>query len=327
VKKHLSTVLKFTLSLGLGLAIVWFTFSRLTDDEMRFMRSAFANANYWWLILAAFINTISNFFRAERWRMLLKPLGYTPSFVNTFLSVIVMYFANLLFPRLGEVMRCGILTRYEKIPVDKSIGTMVTERLVDVLTLPIIIGILLFVEKDRFYEALSGTQAITKNFSNNPLYSYILYGIVALLIIFVLYKIITDKFWIGKIQHFIIGIFQGLKSILKTESPLLFIFYSIMIWVCFFLAGYVSLFALPETSEAGPWAALAMLFFGAIAYTAVQGGVGAYPLVAAKLLLVYGVAETIGLSFGWLTWTVQTGLVIIGGLFSLLVLTLINKEA
>ena len=327
MKKHLSTLLKFTISLGLGLVIVWFTFSRLTSEEMRLMRSAFANANYWWLILGAFINFTSNYFRTERWRMLLKPLGYTPSFINTFLSVIVMYFANLLFPRLGEVMRCGILTRYEKIPVDKSIGTMVTERLVDVLTLPIIIGILLLVEKDRFYEALSGTQAITKNFSNNPLYSYFLYGIVGLLIIFVLYKNITDKFWIGRIQQFIIGIFQGLKSILKTENPLLFIFHSVMIWVCFFVAGYVSLFALPETSDVGPWAALALMFFGALAYTAVQGGVGAYPLVAAKLLLVYGVAETIGLSYGWLSWTVQTGLVIIGGLLSLLILTLINKEA
>jgi glycosyltransferase 2 family protein len=327
VKKHLSTALKFSLSLGLGLAIVWFTFSKLTDEEMRLMRSAFANANYWWLILGSLLNLVSNIFRTQRWRMLLKPLGYKPSFVNTFFSVIVMYFANLLFPRLGEVMRCGILTRYEKIPVDKSIGTMVTERLVDVLTLPIIIGILLLVEKDRFYEALSGTQAITKNFSNNPLYSYILYSIIGLLIVFILYKVITDKFWIPKIQQFIKGIFQGLQSILKTESPLLFLFYSAMIWVCFFLAGYVSFFALPETSEAGPWAALALLFFGAIAFTAVQGGVGAYPLVAAKLLVVYGVAETIGLSFGWLAWTVQTGLVIIGGLLSLLILSIINKEA
>ncbi len=304
---------------------------------MRLMRSAFANANYWWLILGSFLNLVSNVFRTQRWRMLLKPLGYKPSFVNTFFSVIVMYFANLLFPRLGEVMRCGILTRYEKIPVDKSIGTMVTERLVDVLTLPIIIGILLLVEKDRFYEIKRNTEAGIKDllekgqgaeasqFSNYI--QYFFSSILFLLIAYIIYKVITDKFWIPKIQQFIKGIFQGLQSILKTESPMLFLFYTFMIWVCFFLAGYVSFFALPETSEAGPWAALALLFFGAIAFTAVQGGVGAYPLVAAKLLVVYGVAETIGLSFGWLAWTVQTGLVIIGGLLSLLILSIINKEA
>ena len=326
MKKHLSTALKFIISLGLGVAIVWFTFSKLSDEEWLLMRKAFTEANYWWLLLGGLLNLVSNIFRAERWRMLLHPLGYKPSFANTFFAVISMYFANLLFPRLGEVMRCGILTRYEKIPVDKSIGTMVTERLVDVLTLPIIIGLLLLAEKDRFYEALSGTQAITKGFSNNPVYSYIFYGILGLFAAFVLYKVITDKFWIPKIQQFIKGIFQGLQSILKTKSPAMFLFHSAMIWVCFSLAGYVSFFTLPETSEAGPWAAVALLFFGAIAYTAVQGGVGAYPLVAAKLLAVYGIAETIGLSFGWLAWTVQTGLVIIGGLLSLLILFLTNKE-
>jgi hypothetical protein len=180
LNKNIGTALKFIISLGVGIGIVWFTFSKLTVAEKDIMRNAFANANYSWLLLGAAFNLISNYFRTERWRMLLKPLGYTPGFANTFFSVIVMYFANLLFPRLGEVMRCGILRRYEKIPVDKSIGTMVTERIVDVLTLPLIIGILIIAEKDKFYQSLSNTQAITKQFSNSPVYSYILYAILGL---------------------------------------------------------------------------------------------------------------------------------------------------
>lgn len=326
VKKNIGTALKFILSLGVGIGIVWFTFSKLTAAEKDIMRNAFANANYSWLLLGAAINLISNYFRTERWRMLLKPLGYTPGFANTFFSVMVMYFANLLFPRLGEVMRCGILRRYEKIPVDKSIGTMVTERIVDVLTLPLIIGILIIAEKDKFYQSLSNTQAITKQFSNSPIYSYILYAILGMLALFVTYKVVIDKQWIGRIKTFLLGIFIGLKSILNTENPVKFIAYSLIIWVCYFLAGYVSFLALPETSQLSPWAGLGVVFFGALAFVAVQGGVGVYPLVVAKFLLVYGIAESIGLSFGWLAWTFQTGLVIFGGIISLIILSIINKS-
>ena len=122
------------------------------------------------------------------------------------------------------------------------------------------------------------------------------------------------------------GIFIGLKSILKTENPVKFIAYSLIIWVCYFLSGYVSFLALPETSQLSPWAGLGVVFFGALAFVAVQGGVGVYPLVVAKFLLVYGIAESIGLSFGWLAWTFQTGLVIFGGIISLIILSIINKS-
>jgi len=326
LKKHLGTTIKFALSLGVGLLIVWFTFSRLTDEERNMMRTSFANANYWWLFAGSFFNLLSNYFRAQRWRMLLKPLGYVPGFINTFLSIIVMYFANLLFPRLGEIMRCGILTKYEKIPVDKSIGTMVTERIVDVIMLFVLGGLLLMVEKDRFYESLSVTQEITKNFNNSPVYSYILYGLIGMVAVFIIYKLISDKGWIHRIVEFVMGVFSGLKSILKTENPLLFIFHSIAIWVFYVGSAYISFWALPETSSLGFVAAMGVTFFGGFAYAAVQGGVGAYPLVVAKFLLVFTVLESIGLSLGWLIWTVQTGLVIVGGLLSLLILSIINKK-
>lgn len=326
MKKHIGTTIKFALSLGVGLLIVWFTFSRLTDEEMHMMRQAFASANYWWLILGGVFNLASNYFRAERWRMLLKPLGYNPSFSNTFFSIIVMYFANLLFPRLGEIMRCGILNKYEKIPVDKSIGTLVTERFMDVLMLPLMAGVLFLVEKEQFAKSYYMTKEITGKFSNSPIYSYIFYGVVAAIVLFILFKVITDKSWIQKIIEFLKGIFTGLKSIQKTENPFMFIVHSFGIWALYWAAAYVSFFALPETAGLNAWAALAAVFFGAFAYTAVQGGVGAYPLVLQMIVTTYGVSAIIGLSAGWLIWTIQTGLVIVAGTISLIILSVINKE-
>jgi len=310
-----------------GLFIVWFTFSRLSPEDRETMRSAFANANYWWLLAGTVLNFSSNFFRTERWRMLLKPMGYTPGFVNTFFSVMVMYFANLLFPRLGEVMRCGILSRYEKIPIHKSIGTMVTERAVDVISLFVVGGILILIEKDRFYQSLSETQGILENFSNSPVYSYILYGVAALVVLFIIFKVVTDKTWITKILAFMGGILEGLKTILKTGNILLFIFHTIAIWGCYFANTYICFFALPETSGLSPLAGLGATFFGALAYSAVQGGIGAYPLVIKFFLLAYGVAGSVGFAFGWLAWSFVTAMVIVSGVLSLIFLSFYNKKS
>jgi len=326
VKKHAGTAVKFVLSLGLGLLIVWFTFSRLSEEDRAVMRSAFANANYLWLLLGAALNLSSNFFRAERWRMLLKPLGYRPHFANTFLSIIVMYFANLLFPRLGEVLRCEILRRYEKIPLDKSIGTMVTERVVDVLSLLAVGGILMLVEKDRFYQSYAETQEKLKGFSNSPVFAYIFYALVAGVVLFVAYKVIKDKAWIGRIINFMKGILEGLKSVFKTGNMPLFIFHTAAIWACFILNTYVCFFALGETSGLSFLAAMGATFFGALAYTAVQGGVGAYPLIIQYFLLAYGIQATTGFAFGWLAWSFVTAMVLLAGILALIALTLFNRN-
>ncbi|MDZ4845978.1 MAG: lysylphosphatidylglycerol synthase transmembrane domain-containing protein [Chitinophagales bacterium] len=326
MKKHLGTAIKFALSLGVGIFIVWFTFSRLSQEDRDIMRSAFANANYWWLALGAMLNLSSNFFRAERWRMLLKPLGYRPHFLNTFLSIIVMYFANLLFPRLGEVLRCEILRRYEKIPLDKSIGTMVTERVVDVLSLLVVGGVLILVEKERFYQSYAETQEKLKGFGNSPVFSYIFYGIVAAVILFVAYKVITDKTWIGRLTNFMRGILEGLKSVFKTGNMPLFLFHTAAIWACFIFNTYVCFFALTETAGLSVLAAMGATFFGALAYTAVQGGVGAYPLIIQYFLLAYGIQATTGFAFGWLAWSFVTAMVLVVGMIALIALTLFNRS-
>lgn len=325
MKKYTGTLIKFILSVGLGVLIVWFTFNQLDQEERMTMRAAFSRANYWWLLAGGVVNLLSNYFRTQRWRMLLQPLGYRPGFFITFCSIIVMYFANLLFPRLGEILRCGILSRYEKIPINKSVGTMITERLVDILALPVMMGLLLMTQRELFYQTLERTKQITSRFSHSAAYDYIIIVVAAIVAGGIIYKSATDRYWWNKAFHFLRGALAGFRSIFKTGRPALFLFHSVNIWLCYWAAAYISFFSLKETAGVSPWAGLGAVFFGAFAYTAVQGGVGAYPLVLQMLLLVYGIDPVVGLSAGWLIWTVQTSLIVLAGTTLMLALLLLNR--
>ena len=152
MKKHLGNIFKFIVSLGVGVGLVYWSLRGITTDQKQMISESFGKANYSWLAFLVFFGLISNFFRTQRWRLLLKPLGYNPDYWNTFASVMIMFFANLAFPRLGEVLRCSVLAKYEKVPVEKSIGTMVLERVIDLVTIMILGAILLIAEYQRFYQ-------------------------------------------------------------------------------------------------------------------------------------------------------------------------------
>ena len=145
MKEKLSTVIKLILSLGLGVGLMYWFIGRMPESEKLQTWETMKSANIFWLLSIPLFGFLSNFSRAERWRYLLQSAGYKPGFWNTFFSVMIMYFANLFVPRSGDVLRCSILTKYEGIPVDKSVGTMVVERFVDLISIAVI-GFILFEE-------------------------------------------------------------------------------------------------------------------------------------------------------------------------------------
>ena len=151
MRKYIVNFLKLAISLGIGIGIVYLFVGKMSDSEKQEVIADIKRANYLWVIMPVVLGLISNYFRTQRWRLLLRPLGYNPSLFNTFFSVMIMYFLNLFFPRLGEVSRCGVLSRYENVPMDKAIGTMVLERLVDVLCLGIIVLILISTQAEKFW--------------------------------------------------------------------------------------------------------------------------------------------------------------------------------
>jgi glycosyltransferase 2 family protein len=324
---RLGGLIKLALSLGLGAFIVWFTVHKLDDQQIDTVKQAFLRADYTWVIIGPMIGMLSNVVRALRWQMLLESVGCKADIGNVTHSVFVMYIGNLLFPRLGEVTRCTLIYKTDQVPVDKSIGTMVVERVVDTVTL-LLVGLALMMGQystliDFFNKnTASGFYLLLDKWTHGPMLMLLLAGIVVIGGggMYMFYQLRTHPI-IAKIWSFGAGIWQGLISITKLERPWLFVFYSILVWVMYFMMIYVCFRALPETSRLSIWSGMACLFFGAFAFIATQGGVGAYPPVIGALLVVYGVEYSVGFAFGWLVWTLQTTAVIIFGLISFMIIS------
>src|SRR5690606_3553074 len=155
MKKKAVKTLQYVFFLGLGIFLLWLSANNLSAENRQHLANALNNANYWMVLPAMLLLMISHYIRALRWKILIRPLGYNPSAVNTFFATILGYFFNLLVPRLGEVMKCTILARHEKIPADNLIGTMVAERVFDFLCLIIIIIITVFIQFDTIHHYAS----------------------------------------------------------------------------------------------------------------------------------------------------------------------------
>lgn len=328
MKKQLGNFLKFIISLGIGVGLVFWSLKDVTAEQKKMILDAFKSANYFWLFLLMFIGLASNFFRAQRWRLLLRPIGYNPNYWNTFSAVMAMFFFNLLFPRLGELMRCTILYRYEKVPVEKSIGTMVLERIIDLVCILVLGVIILLFEYQRFYVFFAEIAAKI-NFVKVGI-AGVIATIAGIIAFYFLNKKKAIHNEIVREEHVIIaklkGLWQGLISIKDLKERWEFIFHTFAIWICYILMPYFGFKCMEETAGLGLTAAMAAVFFGGFAMVLTQGGVGAFQIVIQKILVAYGIGEIIGLSYGWISWTVQTASVIIAGILSLIFLAVYNKD-
>ena len=324
MNKTLANILKLTISLGIGVLIVWLTIQKLTDEQLTIVKNVFARADYKWVIIGPLIGMLSNVVRAERWKMLLNSIGYEPKRMNVINSVYVMYAGNLIFPRLGEVTRCTLLYKSDNIPVDKSIGTMVLERMVDMVTMLLIGAVVIAVQYQLLFKFLSDN--VLSKFSSSASGSSIQLVLLLVLVVlglvgfYLLYRMRSNPL-IGKVWGFIKGILDGLLSIGKLKNPLLFIFYSLLIWAMYIAMLVICLRALPETAPLSIWAGMATVFFGGFAFIVSQGGIGAYPLTVAGVLGIYGVPYEVGFAFGWLVWSLQTIAVIAFGVLSFILVS------
>lgn len=334
MKKFIGNFLKLAFSLGLGVGVIWWVLKDMTEAERAEIIDTFKNAKYGWILLAPLLGLVSNFSRTQRWRLLLEPTGHKPAYWNTFFSVMMMYFFNLIFPRLGEVTRCGALARYEKVPMDKSIGTMVVERVVDLISILSIGGLLFVLEHERLLafwknkDALaSGGKATVETGTSST--AIIIFAAVALMLI-IGAAYLQRKVGFEKLLQFakerVKGFAKGLLSIRDLRSPWQFVFHSVFIWVCYILMIYVSFPALPATENLSFIAAMAALFCCGFAVVLSPGGVGFYPLFMAFVLTLYGIDNKTGYAFGTLAWLAQFAATFIGGIISLILIAILNKE-
>lgn len=332
-KKNIVSVLKILFFLAIGIFFIWIFLRKLSPEQKHEIWESFGRANYSWVALSVLIGILSHVVRAFRWKILIEPMGYTPKNSNTFFAVMIGYLANMALPRLGEVTRCGILNKYEKIPINKSIGTVIVERSIDMVVFILLftINLLLFFNKlgkyvdEKVYRPLSEKM----NFSEEAsLFLYIFLVILLLMVgLFYLFRkrIIHLKVY-QKAREVLVGLWHGLWAVTKIKKPFMFIFQSLFIWVLYFLMIYVCFFSLPETSHLGVGAALSMLIFGSIGIMVVQGGIGIYPAIIAETLVLYNITNTTGYALGWLTWSAQTLMIVIAGFASLILLPILNKK-
>ena len=332
MKKKLLNAVKILFFLGLGFFFIWLFLRNLTINEKKDIIISFQEANYWWILVSVGMGLISHTSRTLRWKMMLKPLGYNPRFINVFFAVLIGYFANLALPRLGEVSRCGVLARYEKIPFQKSFGTVFTERAIDLATFLILFFINLALQfkkvggyiNEKIYTPLAEKLNI-ENFSSFLLIVFLGALLIFFIFTFFLRKRIRHTKFYRKIKNIILGFGEGLKSLLKIDKPGLFIFHSVVIWLLYYLMTYVVFMCLPETSNLPLKAGLAVFVFATIGIMVVQGGIGIYPAIVAETLVIYMIPETKGYAMGWLLWTGQTMMIILAGIISLTLLPIINK--
>ncbi len=294
-------------------------------------KKSLQNANYWLLIPVFVILTTSHAIRALRWKILMKPMGYSPRTPNVFFAVMVGYLANLAVPRLGELLKCTLLAKYEKVPAEKLVGTILVERAFDVISLGIVFIIALISQFDVVGEYAGQIVSPLLN-GNKSETSYLKLLIILLLMIFIVVGtwMILKKFPHNKIvtifKNIIAGIWEGLSSIRKLEQKGLFLLYSVLIWGLYILGTWIGLFATAGTNSLGLAAAVSALAFGSIGMIVTPGGIGAYAYFIAKVLEKNGIGFEIGFANGTLQWFAQFIIVLIVGFMSLGLLPWFNKN-
>lgn len=333
MKKYLLTSFKIIIFLSLGVFLIWLALKGLTKEDIQHVKDSFAAANYLWVILALCMGVLAHLSRAIRWKMLLAPLNNHPKLSNTFYAVMIGYLGNLAIHRLGEVLRCSILNRYEKVPLNQAFGTVVTERVVDTLLLFILMGYTIWLQYERMHDYI--TQHIFSPLKlkfagliGNRLILLVLIVVILLCIVIVslLRKKIAKNSIIQKASGILVGFWDGIRSVTKVKSPALFIFHSIFIWIMYFLSLYLCKNAFEETQSLTIADGLALLCFGSLGIIATPGGLGAYQWIVLQIMTLWGYSAAIGVAFGWIVWLAQTALILIFGVASFGLLAL-NKEA
>lgn len=327
-KKTASTIIQLIIFLGLGIGLIVWRYNDMNETEKKAMFDAFRHVRWIYSIPIFLIGFLSHFFRALRWKLLLQPLDIYPSTANTTFSVLVGYLANTLVPRLGEVAKCTVLAKYEKVPADKLVGTIIAERAFDMVCLVVIAFITLGLQYSVIYpyaEKLYLDLFTDQSGHFIWLRIVILLGVAlaGLITLLLLYRKIKNS----KVGHIIKGIGDGLKAIGLVRNKFLFLVYTLLIWLMYTGAIVVGFYALPETEQLSPMAGLAVITFGSIGMIATPGGIGVYPEIVAKVLTFYGILNVYGLAYGWVSWGAQTAIVLILGLASLVLLPVYNRTS
>jgi hypothetical protein len=319
VKKQLSKWLSILLPIALGVYLTLYTYYKFSPQQLLEIKGYFQHADYKYIVLALLIAIIGNMSRAFRWKYSLDHLGYPTTFATNYMAINICYLLNLTVPKSGEISRAVILKKYNNIPFDKGFGTIVAERIVDLLVLLVFI-----------FTAFILQFSVVKSFilDKIPVEKVWIAGLLFMLgtlAIGLLFRFSKSK-WIEKIKHKLAGLREGISTLLYMKNKGWYVLHTLFIWSSYVLMFYVTLFALPQTSMISFGAVVTAFVVGSIAIAFTNSGFGSYPFMIAKILAMYGISETAGNAFGWIVWSSQMFLVVLLGLLSFLFLPLVNRS-
>ncbi|QNF32583.1 flippase-like domain-containing protein [Adhaeribacter swui] len=322
--KTLVTLGKYILLVGLSVLLMWYA---LKGIDFTLVWKQLQHVNYFWIGVSLLLALAGYWSRAYRWKMQLEPLGYHLKAIETYHAMMVGYLANLVLPRAGEVIRCSILRKTSNVTVKASFGTVITERLLDMLMLLLLTGAAFLIEFDRihafFWNMFSSKVA---GYGTKSDWILRLGGAFLLVILLgtILFYIFREKLKKNalylKIKGFIQGVAAGIFSILKLRNKAVFIAHTLFVWLTYFLTGYVGFLALPGTTDLSLGAALSVLVVGSLGMSApVQGGIGVFHIMVRSTLLLYSLPKETGMAYALVTHTSQTLFVVLLGGISFVV--------
>ena len=316
----LKKTLKTILPIALGVFLVWYLYNSTTTEQRKEILDYIKEADPLWIGISIAIGILSHVSRAIRWNYLLQPLGYKPKTINNVLIILTAYLTNLGIPRSGEFLRATALATYENVPFEKGFGTIVTERLVDVIMLLLIILVALFLQTDLIVGFILDTGI--------GLFGGMIFLLISILGLIIAVRLIkkSKSGFIVKIRGFLRNLLDGVLSIFKMEHKWPFIIHTIFIWSCYIAMFWVIKFTVLETADLSLGALLVAFVGGAIAMTTTNGGFIAYPAFVSKSLEIFGVSIVSGNAFGWIMWISQTLMVVVFGAISFLLLPLLNRN-
>lgn len=319
-KKKYISIAKTILPLLLGVFLIFYSIGEASPEERTELWKNITQANPFWLLLSVFLGCLSHLSRAYRWQYLLQPMGYKTNFKLRFMAIMAGYLANMGIPRSGEVLRAASLSTYQNIPFEKSFGTIISERVADLVMLLIILGGSVVFNQRLIINFL-------KDYNINPFFTIMLLSgllLFGLLGLQLLKK--TKHPLLQKIKNFGQGILEGMKSIFQMKYTFAFLAHTIFIWTMYICMFFVVKFAIPETTNLSFNAIMAAFVVGSFAISITNGGIGVYPIAVGAILVFFGINKEAGEAFGWVVWGTQTLLNLVLGGLSLLLLPVIYRK-
>lgn len=344
MNNSLKSFLQFILFLGLGLIILYLVFSKyeanyqlecaannIAAQDCSLVKKIwddFKTSSWFFIVISVGIYLFSNALRTLRWNLLLQPMGYHVKFFNGFGAIMIGYITSLAIPRIGEVLRAGVVAKYEDIPSEKAFGTIISERVIDFLMLMIVSLLAVLISYETIIDYLKANAVFNFGLSFQTILLVGLLFLLAFSILFYFRNQLINSNLGQKVITIVKGLFEGIMSIFKMKNRLAFILYTIGIWLCYFVMTLTMLYALPSTSHLGGETAMMILLFGSLGLIVpTPGGMGSYHFLLVEALSIFGVSNVDGFSFANLIFfSINIFGNILFGLTAYIALPILNRK-